>query len=250
MSTTTVDTRGTIHLLNAASDKLGSVTVTARGLNAILLDDQNGRTALDSQRDALIADSAVQDCARRVAAADVFDNLARLDDRRDQSRIEIVSGGGVVFEGGSTTLATGGQIAVECRERVAAPCANGARLDVSGAVGVQVAMSSNNVEINIQGNEQRDAPLNRDTTLLNNSNVWIDRRKLLRVAAGVGGYDKERWYTPGGLLEVGGYLGLQGPRWANGARRAAAWCSRATSWSRRRARTSTCRAARWTCRPG
>ncbi|SFP34824.1 filamentous hemagglutinin family N-terminal domain-containing protein [Variovorax sp. PDC80] len=209
VSTTTVDTRGTIHLLNAASDKLGSVTVTARGLNAILLDDQNGRTALDSQRDALIADSAVQDLARRVAAADVFDNLARLDDRRDQSRIEIVSGGGVVFEGGSTTLATGGQIAVSAKTG-RSTVANGARLDVSGAVGVQVAMSSNNVEINIQGNEQRDAPLNRDTTMLNNSNVWIDRRKLLRVAAGTGGYDKERWYTPGGLLEVGGYLGLQG----------------------------------------
>ncbi|WP_398491325.1 filamentous haemagglutinin family protein [Variovorax sp.] len=209
VSTTTVDTRGTIHLLNSASDKLGSVTVTSRGLNAILLDDQNGRTALDSQRDALIADSAVQDLARRTAASGGFDNLARLDDRRDQSRIEIVSGGGVVFEGGSTTLATGGQIAVAASNG-RSTVANGARLDVSGAVGVQVAMSSNNVEINIQGNEQRDAPLNRDTTLLNNSNVWIDRRKLLRVAAGVGGYDKERWYTPGGLLEVGGYLGLQG----------------------------------------
>ncbi len=209
VSTTTVDTRGTIHLLNSASDKLGSVTVTSRGLNAILLDDQNGRTALDSQRDALIADSAVQDLARRTAASGGFDNLARLDDRRDQSRIEIVSGGGVVFEGGSTTLATGGQIAVAASNG-RSTVANGARLDVSGAVGVQVAMSSNNVEINIQGNEQRDAPLNRDTTMLNNSNVWIDRRKLLRVAAGVGGYDKERWYTPGGLLEVGGYLGLQG----------------------------------------
>ncbi|KPU99891.1 hypothetical protein APR50_03575 [Variovorax paradoxus] len=209
VSTTTVDTRGTIHLLNSASDKLGSVTVTSRGLNAILLDDQNGRTALDSQRDALIADSAVQDLARRTAASGGFDNLARLDDRRDQSRIEIVSGGGVVFEGGSTTLATGGQIAVAASNG-RSTVANGARLDVSGAVGVQVAMSSNNVQINIQGNEQRDAPLNRDTTMLNNSNVWIDRRKLLRVAAGVGGYDKERWYTPGGLLEVGGYLGLQG----------------------------------------
>ncbi|WP_261205767.1 filamentous hemagglutinin family protein [Variovorax sp. CY25R-8] len=209
IATTTVDTRGTIHLLNSASDKLGSVTVTSRGLNAILLDDQSGRTALDSQRDALIADSAVQDLARRTAASGGFDNLARLDDRRDQSRIEIVSGGGVVFEGGSTTLATGGQIAVAASNG-RSTVANGARLDVSGAVGVQVAMSSNNVQINIQGNEQRDAPLNRDTTLLNNSNVWIDRRKLLRVAAGVGGYDKERWYTPGGLLEVGGYLGLQG----------------------------------------
>ena len=211
VATTTVDTRGTIHLLNAASDKLSSVTTTARALSAVLLDDGNGRTALDSQRNALIADSAVQDLARRTAAAGVFDNLSRLDDRRDQSRIEIVSGGSVLFEGSSTTLATGGQIAVSVNAGAGrSTVAEGARLDVSGAIGVQVAMSTNNVQINIQGNEQRDAPLNRDTSVLNNANVWIDRRKLTRVAAGVGGYDKERWYTPGGLLEVGGYLGLQG----------------------------------------
>ncbi|WP_219214284.1 two-partner secretion domain-containing protein [Variovorax boronicumulans] len=209
LATTTVDTRGTIHLLNAASDKLGSVTVSGRALNAVLLDTQDGRTALDSQRDALIADSAVQDLARRNAAADIFDNLARLDDRRDRSRIEIVSGGDVVFEGGSSTLATGGQIAVSASTG-RSTVSHGARLDVSGTVGVQVGMASNNVEVNIQGNEQRDAPLNRDTTALNSSNVWIDRRKLVHVAAGVGGYDKERWYTAGGLLEVGGYLGLQG----------------------------------------
>lgn len=211
LATTTVDTRGTIHLLNSASDKLGSVTVTPKALNAVLLDDRGGRTALDSQRDASIAESARQDMTR--VAAGVFDNLSLLGDRRDLSRIEIVSGGGVLFEGGSSTLATGGQIAVSAGSSGGrSTVADGARLDVSGAVGVQVAMASNNVKINIQGNEQRDAPLNRDTSMLNNANVWIDRRKLVRVAAGTGGYDKERWYTPGGLLEVGGYLGLEGHR--------------------------------------
>ena len=34
----------------------------------------------------------------------------------------------------------------------------------------------------------------------------MDRRSLIPVAAGVGGYEGERWYTAGGLLEVGGYL--------------------------------------------
>ncbi|WP_432730012.1 filamentous haemagglutinin family protein [Variovorax sp. W6] len=211
LATTTVDVRGTIHLLNSASDKLGSVTVTQRALNAVLLDDRNGRTALDSQREAAIAESAQQNSLR--TATGVFDNLSLLDDRQDLSRIEIVSGGNVLFEGGSTTLATGGQLAVSAGKTGGrSTVADGARLDVSGAVGVQVAMASNNVQVNIQGNEQRDAPLNRDTSMLNNANVWIDRRKLVRVAAGTGGYDKERWYTPGGLLEVGGYLGLQGHR--------------------------------------
>ncbi|QNK67006.1 filamentous hemagglutinin family protein [Variovorax sp. PAMC26660] len=207
LATTTVDTRGTIHLLNSASDKLGSVTVTPKALNAVLIDDRNGRTALDSQRDALMM-GAPRELA---SVTGVFDNLSLLDDRRDLSRIEIVSGGNVLFEGGSITLATGGQLAVSAGKATGrTTVADGARLDVSGAVGVQVAMASNNIEINIQGNEQRDSPLNRDNALLNNRNVWIDRRKLQRLAAGTGGYDKDRWYTPGGLLEVGGYLGLQG----------------------------------------
>ncbi|MRU32251.1 hypothetical protein FGX02_00545, partial [Xylella fastidiosa subsp. multiplex] len=50
-----------------------------------------------------------------------------------------------------------------------------------------------------------DAPVNRDSKLLNNSDVWLDRRDLVRVAAGKGGNDADRWYTAGGLLEVGGY---------------------------------------------
>jgi filamentous hemagglutinin family protein len=210
LSTTTVNTRGTLHLLASASDAQSAVAVGANAVNAILLDDSGG-TALDSQRDALITESAKQDFIRRSTPQGVFDSFSLQDDRRDQSRIEIVSGGGVMFEGGSTTLATGGQLAVSAGPTAGrSTVADGARLDVSGAVGVQLTMASNNILVNIQGNEQRDAPVNRDTTLLNSSNVWIDRRQLIRVAAGVGGYDGERWYTPGGLLEVGGYLGLQG----------------------------------------
>ena len=68
-------------------------------------------------------------------------------------------------------------------------------------------MESNNIKINLQGNEQRDSPLNRDSGLLNNSDVWLDRRDLIRVAAGNGGTDADRWYSGGGLLEVAGYLG-------------------------------------------
>ncbi|MDF3839173.1 filamentous hemagglutinin N-terminal domain-containing protein, partial [Cupriavidus basilensis] len=203
LSTTTVDTRGTIHLLNSASDTLGSVTVTSNALNAVLLDDKSGRTALDTQRDALIVPQLRETLG-------IFDNLSQLDDRRDLSRIEVVSGGNVLFAGGSSTLATGGQIVVSAGNAGRTTVADGARLDVSGAVAVHVAMATNNVQVNVQGNEQRDAPINRDSTMLNNANVWIDRRRLIRVAAGTGGYDKERWYTPGGLLEVGGYLGLQG----------------------------------------
>ena len=88
--------------------------------------------------------------------------------------------------------------------------ARDAAIDVSGAVGVKVDMSSNNVLINVQGNEQRDAPGNRDAKYLNNSDVWVDRRDLVLVPAGTNGYATDRWYTAGGLLEVGGYLNTSG----------------------------------------
>ncbi|MBN4666244.1 filamentous haemagglutinin family protein [Pandoraea nosoerga] len=209
VSTTTVNTRGTIHLLNSASDTQGKVTLGNGALTSVLISD-NGATALDSQRSAIIKDSAAQDFIRRQSPVDLFDNLSRLDDRRDQSRVEIVSGGNVEFQGNSLTLATGGQLAVSATGR--SFVATGAQLDASGAVGVSLSMDSNNVKINVQGNEQRDSPANRDRAALNNANIWIDRRRLLHTAAGAGGYDKDRYYTPGGLLEVGGYLDNIGHR--------------------------------------
>ncbi|MGJ7524741.1 filamentous haemagglutinin family protein [Variovorax sp. GB1P17] len=208
VASTTVNARGTVHLLNSAADTLGSVAVGKGAVTAVLIEDDGKASALDSQRDALLKDSAAQDALRALAPAGLFDNLSKLSDRRDQSRIEIVSGGDIRFEGESLTLATGGQIAASAARR--GFVADKARLDVSGAVGVNVAMESNNVKVNVQGNELRDSPLNRESGKLFNSDVWIDRRKLVRVAPGVGGYEGERWYAAGGLLEVGGYLGNQG----------------------------------------
>ena len=50
--------------------------------------------------------------------------------------------------------------------------AQGAELDVAGAVGVRIAMASNSVKINVQGNELRDAP-NNATRLLFNGELWV-----------------------------------------------------------------------------
>ena len=100
------------------------------------------------------------------------------------------------------------QIAVSARKQTLLDA--GARLDVAGAIGVRLAMESNNLKIDVQGNEQRDAPVNRDSKLLNNSEIWIDRRTLVKVPGGANGYAGERWYTGGGLLEVGGYLATSG----------------------------------------
>jgi filamentous hemagglutinin family protein len=195
-STTSVNTRGTLHL-NAVGDKEARVTLAPGSVSAVVLDDSNA-TALDVQRAALIkASGSLSDGAYY--------------NRRDQSLVQILSSGDVAFDGDSLTLATGGQIGVNATRRTLV--AERALLDVSGAVGVQVAMATNNVAINVQGNEQRDAPVNRDSKLLNNANVWIDRRYLVRVPAGTNGAngsENERWYTAGGLLEVGGYLNTGG----------------------------------------
>ncbi|MBR1223208.1 filamentous hemagglutinin family protein [Bradyrhizobium sp. U87765 SZCCT0131] len=199
VSTTSVNQRGTIHLLNSASDASGSVTLTGNSLSVILPERSSADTALNSQRDALIAASGPNG-----AAIGLFDNLSTVRDRKDQSRVEIVTGGLVNFQNGSVTMAQGGQIAVSAGKRVFTE--NGATLDVSGVRGVLLPMDANAISVNIQGNELRDSPQNRDSGLLFNQNVWIDARNLTLVPAGTGGYATDRYYTAGGLLEVSGYL--------------------------------------------
>lgn len=196
LSSTSVDTRGTVHLNAAGVD--GRITLAPDSVTSILL-DRSGALALDSQRDGLRVPVGVVTETPVVAAG---------ADRRELSRVEITSSGTVDFSTGSITLATGGQIAVQATQR--SLVREGAILDVAGAVGVPVAMENNSVKINIQGNEQRDAPINRDSGKLNSNDVWVDARELVLVPAGTNGYATDRWYTAGGLLEVSGYLGTQG----------------------------------------
>ncbi len=206
LATTSVNARGSIHLSTSAGDAAGQVTLAKDSLTAILPELDSADTALNAQRDSLIADSKTQDSARSQASFGQFDNLAKLQDRRDQSRVEIVSGGGVVFDSGSTTLAQGGQIAVAASAG-RAQVRDGAMLDVSGVRGVALDVGSNAIKVNIQGNELRDSAANRDGGALKNQDVWVDARSLVLLPSGAGGYQGDRYYTAGGLLEVGGYLG-------------------------------------------
>ncbi|WP_375782797.1 filamentous hemagglutinin family protein [Bradyrhizobium sp. Pha-3] len=213
VSTTSVNQRGTIHLLNSASDTTGSVTLTNNGISLILPEtdaaaalvagiDPNA-TAFNSQRDALIASAKPN-----LLATGQFDNLSTLSDRPDQSRIEIVTGGTVDFRNGSLTMAQGGQVTAAAGKRVFAE--SGSVIDVSGTTGTVLPVSANAIKVNVQGNELRDSPQNRDGGALINSNLWIDARDLTLVPAGTGGYATDRYYTAGGLLEVSGYLNNTG----------------------------------------
>ena len=206
VATTDVNARGTVHLLNSATDTAGSVTLAPGNITAVLV-DENAATAFDAQWDALSESSAIVN-RYEANAGMAFDNLSRIGDQANLSRIEVVSGGTVDFQEGSLTLATGGQITVSAGLR--SLVRTGADLDVAGAVGVRVAMEANNIQVNVQGNEQRDAPVNRDSGTLNNLDVWVDRRQLVFVPAGTNGYATDRWYTKGGLLEVSGYVGTVG----------------------------------------
>lgn len=208
VASTTLAQRGTVHLLTSSSDAAASVTLADGATTAVLLEDDGKATALDSQRDALIKESAEQDALRAASRSSTFDNLSQHADRRDQSRVEIVSGGDIAFSGNSLTLATGGQVIADAADR--SQLDSTARVDVSGAVGVRVSMESNSVQVKVQGNELRDALDNRDSGKLISSEVWVDRRQLIHVPAGTGGYEGDRWYAGGGLLEVGGYLDNQG----------------------------------------
>ncbi|MFT5555039.1 MAG: hypothetical protein ACI9P3_004472, partial [Bradyrhizobium sp.] len=213
VSTTSVNQRGTIHLLNSASDTSGSVTLTSNGISLILPETDAAAalvsgidptaTAFNSQRDALIASAKPN-----LLATGQFDNLSTLVDRPDQSRIEIVTGGTIDFRNGSLTMAQGGQVTASAGKRVFAE--TGSVIDVSGTTGTVLPVSANAIKVNVQGNELRDSPQNRDSGTLLNSNMWIDARDLTLVPAGTGGYATDRYYTAGGLLEVSGYLNNTG----------------------------------------
>lgn len=205
VSTTGVNQRGTIHLLNSAADAQGSVTLGKDSLTAILPELDSEDTALNSQRDALIKESNKANANRYQTTIGGFDDRSMLADRLDQSRVEIVTGGAVVFEGGSQTRAQGGQVAVQANAgRISV--GDGALIDVSGVQGIALDMESNSIMVNVQGNEMRDSPGNRENDKLRSTNIWLDVRDLTLLPDGTGGYEGDRWYTGGGLIEVGGYI--------------------------------------------
>ncbi len=207
VSTTTVSTRGTIHLLTDQTDPKSSVTLAPGSVTSILPDPASN-TALDAQRAADIANSTNADIVRFDNPPPLNDQPA-LPDNQYQSLIQIVSGNIVDAGGGSLAMSQGGQIQIAAPGRVLVE--TGAQLDVSGTVGVPLPMSANNVAVSVQGFNLRDNPLNRDTTLLNNATVYVDTRSLVSApaspayanspytTAGAG-----RLYTPGGLFEVSG----------------------------------------------
>ncbi|WP_447725922.1 filamentous haemagglutinin family protein [Sphingomonas koreensis] len=205
VATSNVHARGTVHLLtNVASTKGNtSVTLTGDSLTLILPELNSKDTATNAQRDALANPPQTTLSWNLNNQGD--GNLGlMIADRLDRSRVEIMTGGTVNFEAGSQTIAQGGQIAVMARTK--AFVGEGAVLDVSGVRGVAMDMESNTLKVNVQPYEMRDSAVNREVEGLKHNDVWIDIRDLILLPSGTGGHNGDRYYTPGGLLEVGGHL--------------------------------------------
>jgi hypothetical protein len=104
------------------------------------------------------------------------------------------------ISGGFADVATGGQIIADAAARASWTMP---RAWMSGAVGVQVSMEQ---QCPGQGAGQRTARCPWTTATggkLTSSEVWVDRRRLVHVPAGTGGYEGERWYAAGSLLKWG-----------------------------------------------
>ena len=201
LATTTVNTRGTVHLLTNTADATGSVTLAPGSVTEILPED-NGQTALDSQRASNLAASVTDNALRLTPTGAVLNDYNTLADTLGESRVEISTGGSVTMQAGAAVLAQGGQVAVNGGQSIVLE--SGSTVDVSGT---NAALPASADTLFIQGIVPyylRDSAANR-TGGLEFANVSIDERTLVEIATGT---YSGNIYTAGGLLEVSGNLGL------------------------------------------
>jgi filamentous hemagglutinin family protein len=204
LATTTVDNRGTVHLLTPTNDATSAVVLAPGSVTEVVPED-DGLTALESQRATDIANSAIYNQNRLAAQiGPTLNDFNKLPDEIGESRIEISSGGTVTLQGGAVALAQGGQVAVGGESVL---LQSGSTVDVSGTNAVLPAiMNSLNVS-SIVPYYLRDSQANR-TGGLEFASVYVDERTLVDIT-GSSDY-AGNVYTRGGLLEVSGLLGLVG----------------------------------------
>ncbi len=207
LSTTTVNTRGTVHLLTDLDDTSSSITL-APGSTIEILPEDDGLTALDAQRTANIASSATLNAVRALdnaptTASPGLADTSNLADILGESRIELSSGGTIDLQPGALAIAQGGQVAIGAGRT--ALVESGATIDVSGTDSAVLPASVNDLLVSVQPYQLRDSAGNRDGAL-KSTTLNVDARSLIEIA-GSGPY-AGNIYTAGGLLEVSGYLGL------------------------------------------
>jgi filamentous hemagglutinin family protein len=137
----------------------------------------------------------------------------------NRSTVDIV-GRTIQFQRNSLVQATGGSISALAVRDSMTPGSNpgtrifveeGAWLDVSGSVGVDVRTEDNIIAVNLRGNELKDSPLQRDGFLYGKT-IYVDMREsgyftddLMKDVEWFAG-EPGKWYgTP--LADMSGYMG-------------------------------------------
>lgn len=203
LATSTVNTRGTVHLLTPTDDTTGAITLAQGSITEVVPVD-DGSTALNSQHTANITLGAANNAARLTFLGATLNTFNVLPDNPGIGRVEISTGGSVTAQGGALVLAPGAQIAVGASNIA---LQSGSTLDVSG-VDAKLSAAANNLYVaSIVPFYLRDSAANRDGTGLRFASVYLDQRTLVEIANGA---YAGNIYTRGGLLEVGGNLNLVG----------------------------------------
>ncbi|HTZ72218.1 MAG TPA: filamentous hemagglutinin family protein [Acetobacteraceae bacterium] len=223
LATTTIDNRGTVHLLTDTSDATASVVLAPGSITEVLpeelyslngtlvtpLENANAasgtlQTALDAQRATNLANSATDNTLRDSFTGPRLNDFNDLTDTLGEGRIEISTGGTVDMQGGALALAQGGQVAVNATGAILVE--SGATIDVSGTNAILPSSENSLFVQGIVPYYLRDSAANR-TGGLEFQNVYIDERTLQEISSGA---YAGNIYTEGGLLEVSGNLGLVG----------------------------------------
>jgi len=240
LATTTVDQRGTVHLLTDDSDTTGagvssvdataSVVLASGSVTEILpenlyayqgslvtpLENANAsqgilQTALDAQRASNLSNSGSFNTDRDSYNGARLNDFNDLPDTQGESRIEISTGGTVQMQAGALALAQGGQVAVNAGQQIVLQ--SGATIDVSGTNAALPASDNDLLVSGIVPYYLRDSAANR-TGGLEFGNVYADIQTLVEIPSSSGTTESSGYanniYTSGGLLEVSGLLGLIG----------------------------------------
>jgi filamentous hemagglutinin family protein len=234
LATTTVDERGTVHLLTDdsntngnggfAADTTASVVLAPGSVTEILpeniysyqgslvtpLENANAslgtlQTALDAQRASNLSSSVTYNTLRTLQTGPLLNDFDNLPDTLGESRVEISTAGTVDVQGSALVLAQGGQVAVNAGSQITLE--TGATIDVSGT-NAALPASANVLDVaGIVGSDLRDSAANRDAGSLEFGTIYADIQSLVEISSGAYAGNV---YTQGGLLEVSGLLGLIG----------------------------------------
>lgn len=163
-ATTSVNLNGSVHLL--ARDTVPQITQGAGANEA--RPTHFGTVTLGAG-------------SRTEVMPDVKDQSTAIDEQQQLRSAVLMNGRDIQLRGGAEVIAPNGRVTItgtvgQTNDPARVLLESGSRIDVSGTEDVVLPMSRNFVEVELRGNELRDAPLQRDGEL-RNQRVTVDVRR-------------------------------------------------------------------------